>query len=271
MGFRISIPRSEWSKAIFVPGNMAWCSRSDRYPSRIYILTQDLLGVFGHVDGSECPFVTKLRDLVELRSYKEVQSGAIDFMTNNFSRSFRYFPAQHQCVDSFLMGLRSLWLRSDGIELRKLVWPKEAAELSLSCRFLIENELDPGETIIGMLVQSKTSQKRSWALDESIQCLETSCLTLTDLRLIWLNCTELSGTRSSIVTVRYTPRGCIVDASVDPRQFHSSPLELAVRLKTQQLWRLSVEQQRTSVVEALLKEFQGTQDNRHLHTNPSDG
>lgn len=100
-GFRIPIPRSEWSNAIFVPGNMACCSRSDTYPSRIYILTHDLLVVFGDVEGNECPFVAKLCDLTELCSHKEPRSGTIAFMTSNFSRSFRYLPVQHQCIDSF--------------------------------------------------------------------------------------------------------------------------------------------------------------------------
>ncbi len=254
-GFRIPIPRDEWSKAIFVPGNMAYCSRSDSYPSRIYILTHDLLAVFGHAEGDECSFVVKLSDLIELRSHKEPRSGVIAFTTNNPSRSFRYSPVQHQCIDSFLMGLRSRWLRSGRIEPRKLDWPREAAELSLSSRFVLENELDPDESIIGMLVQSEASQKWGWTLCNPIPCLETSCLTLTDRRLVWLNCTEFAGARPSSVAVRYTPRKCIIGASAVPGQSHCQPFELTVHLKTEQLWRLSVEQQRTSLMEAILTEL----------------
>jgi hypothetical protein len=255
-GFRIPIPRDEWSKAIFVPGNIACRSRSDSYPSRIYILTHDLLAVFGPAEGNECSFVVKLCDLIELRSQKEPRSGAIVFVMNNPSRSFRYCPVQHQCIDSFLMGLRSRWLRSDRVEPRNVAWPREAAELSLSCRFVLDNELDPDESIIGMLVQSKKSQKRGWALYNPIPCLETSCLTLTDRRLVWLNCTEFAGARTSSVTVRYTPRKCIIGASAVPGQSCSQSFELTVHLKTEQLWRLSVEQQGESLLEALLKELQ---------------
>lgn len=255
-GFRIPIPRSEWSNAIFVPGNMACCSRSDSYPSRIYILTHDLLVVFGDVEGNECPFVAKLCDLTELCSHKKPRSGIIAFMTSNFSRSFRYLPVQHQCIDSFLMRLRSRWLPSGGIEPRKLAWPKDAAELSLSYRFVLNNELDPGESITGMLVQSKTSQKRGWAFYNQIPWSETSCLMLTDRRLVWLNCRELAGARPSNVTVRYTPRKCITEASVIPGQSHSKSLDLTIRLKTECLWQLSVEQNQASSLEAFLKELQ---------------
>lgn len=253
-GFEISIPRSEWYTAVFLPGNMACRLRPNPYPSRIYVLTHEQLAVFSHSDSHERPFVTKLGELIELNSSKDPHSGSVSFVTGDPSRDFPYRPEQRQCMDCFLLSLRSLWFRPRTIGSHAIAWPLEAPELSLSHRFVLENELDQGESVVAMLVQSEPKQLKSWLLF-SRRWQQMSSLTLTDRRLMLVNLIEPPNAHSPTVSVQYTPRECITSVHTDQCSLHSHTIELRIHLSTNQLWSLSIEEERASSLVAFLREL----------------
>lgn len=109
--FQITVPRSEWFRAMFIPGD-AGLSLAGRNPARIFLLTRDRLTVVSHSDSEEHAFVTKLSELVELYSHKKQGLGELVFTSTTQSTRFSYSPVQRQCIDVFLSALRSLWLRS---------------------------------------------------------------------------------------------------------------------------------------------------------------
>ncbi len=250
-GFRISVPRNEWRRAILIPGNSG-LPLSERYPSRVYILTPNLLTIVSHSESGTPSFTTMIADLVDISSRKEQGSGELVFTTVDQSARFRYSPIQHQCVDFFLLGLRSLWLPTTTTYRHAIAWPPD---FSVWHRFVLENELDPGESMIRMLAQSRLEPNRAWPLLHRANRLETSCLALTDRRLMWFRFTEHPGTCPSSVTVLYVPREFVRAVSTKPGAFHSEQVDLEIHLKPSHRWRLSIQTKQTLSLRALLKEL----------------
>lgn len=250
-GFQITVPPSEWFRAMFIPGN-AGPSRAERYPARIYVLTRDLLIVTSHSDSQEQPFITKLSDLVELYSHKKEGQGELVFTGTAQSSRFCYSPIQRQCIDTFLFAMRSLWLHSAKIRPQEIAWPHR---LSPWHRFVLENELDPGETLVAMLTPSQSQQTRIWPFISRTGYLETSFVVLTDRRLMWFKFTEQPGTCPASVTVRCVPRERSLKVSANTGSFQSEETELEILFTPAHRWCLKVKTGRAPSLTALIGEL----------------
>lgn len=255
-GFQITVPRSEWFRAMFIPGNVG-PSKAERYPARIYVLTRDLLIVTSHCDSQERPFITKLSDLVELYSHKKEGQGELVFTGTAQSPRFCYRPIQRQSIDTFLFAMRSLWLHSAQIRPQEIGWPHQ---LSHWHRFVLENELDPGETLVAMLTQSQSEQRRTWPLKGRSGYQETSFVVLTDRRLMWFKFTEQPGTCPASVTVRCVPRERVIKVSANTGSFQSEGTEVEIVFTPAHRWCLNVKMKQAPSLKALISELSRPSD-----------
>lgn len=195
--FFVSHSVSRRIRTIFIPGMNE--DLPVKYPSRIYSLTADELGIFPPKSMEAGPTFFRLSALKAIHSYRAPLYGALEF-EGDTSAQFFYRPVHRAFVDSFLRSARFHWLSSRARSGKVVPQPVPWNELNKIQEHLLNSELDPEEEVLNLSVRSVIRRKPRFSLGRQ-QKGAAACLVLTDRRLLVITSDETSQGLPSFVSI----------------------------------------------------------------------
>jgi hypothetical protein len=234
-GFSIPFQAGTWRKAILVPGDRHNGWRTTQHSPRIYILKQNELTIYSHPECGEQPFAIPLDELITVTSHKARSLGTVEFSTLSSSGSFHYDPLHQRYIKSLLSALRLQWLplravSAVAIDLKDLDPP-----LELRSRYALELELDTGEFVLSICSQPLAYSRTRTCFIPGRRPSFTSCLVLTNRRIMTIASRNGHANDHSEVTIRYAALSNTAGAEIER---HDDGFSLSLTLRDDCVWNL---------------------------------
>ncbi len=249
-GFYYRAQDSTWRKAFFLPGERQSGSRETPESARICILTQDCLTIYSYPASCEPPFVAPLDQLVELTSHKTALCGTVGFSTLASTESFRYSAVDQKFVNTLLSAIRSASLPLHPLEAPAAIDPRQVdPPLELRCRYVLELELDPEESILALCALDHGQRRGFFWLRRAGPLLVDSCLVFTNQRIMTIASEKILANRHRGIRMRYAPISAVRNAQIERKKYGFC---LSMSLRNDHTWAVGLDETQAASLSRIL-------------------